>query len=68
MRAAVGDRLVVKGHRVGEQDRGAEILAVQGEDGAPPYLVRWEDDDREGLFVPGPDSVVEHLPMTQSGP
>ena len=62
MRAAVGDRLIVKGHRVGEHDRDAEILAVEGEGGAPPYLVRWEDDGREGLLFPGPDAVVERHP------
>lgn len=60
MRAVKGDRLVVKGHRVGEHDRGALILGVQGESGGPPYLVRWEDDGHEGLFFPGPDATVEH--------
>jgi len=64
MRAAAGDRLVVKGHRVGEHDREALILNVQGDDGSPPYLVRWEDDGHEGLFFPGPDTAVEHLPVT----
>jgi len=66
MRAAVGDRLVVKGHRVGEHDRGAVVLAVQGDDGGPPYRVRWEDDGHEGLFFPGPDAEVEHYPATAS--
>lgn len=64
MRAAVGDRLIVKGHRIGEPDKGAEILAVEGEDGAPPYLVRWDDDGHEGLLFPGSDAVVEHYPAT----
>jgi hypothetical protein len=36
MRAAVGDRLVITGHRVGEPDRDAEILDVRGEDGGAP--------------------------------
>ncbi|HZU78433.1 MAG TPA: DUF1918 domain-containing protein [Acidimicrobiales bacterium] len=62
MRAAVGDRLVVKGHRVGEHDRGAEILGVEDAAGGPPYLVRWEDDGHEGLFFPGGDVVIEHFP------
>jgi hypothetical protein len=66
MRAAVGDRLVVKGHRVGEHDRDAVVLAVEGEDGGPPYLVRWDDDGHEGLFFPGADTVVEHYPATTS--
>lgn len=60
MRAAVGDRLVVKGHRVGEHDMDAEILEVRGTDGGPPYFVRWGDDGREGLYFPGSDAVVVH--------
>ena len=54
MRAAVGDRLVIKGHHVGEPDKDAEILEVHGEDGAPPWLIRWDDDGHEGLYFPGP--------------
>lgn len=60
MKANVGDRLVIAGHRVGEHERDAEILEVRGEDGAPPYLVRW-DDGHVGLIHPGPDAVVQHL-------
>lgn len=67
MRAAAGDRLVVKSERVGQSPRGAEILAVKGEDGAPPYTVRWEGDGHVGLFFPGPDVVVEHYPMVPEG-
>ncbi len=62
MRAAVGDRIVVRGRHVGEHGRSALILAVEGEDGGPPYLVRWNDDAHESVFVPGPDTVVEHYP------
>jgi hypothetical protein len=61
MKASVGDRLVIKGHRVGEPDRDAEILEVHGQDGGPPWLVRWDDDGHEGLFFPGPDAMVEHF-------
>jgi len=68
MRAVVGDRIVVRGHHIGEHDRNALILAVEGEDGGPPYLVRWDDNGRESLFFPGPDSVVEHLPTSQPSP
>ena len=63
MRAAIGGRLVIKGHHVGEPDRDAKILEVRGEDGGPPWLVRWSDDGHEGLFFPGPDAAVEHLPQ-----
>ena len=60
MRASVGDRLVVKGHHVGDPDRIGTVVAVRGEEGGPPYLLRWEDDGHEGLFFPGPDAVVQH--------
>jgi len=44
---------------------------VHGQAGEPPYLVRWADSGRETLFVPGPDSRVEHHgpppPAAQAG-
>jgi hypothetical protein len=62
MHAVVGDRLVIKGHRVGEHDRDARILEVRGPRGEPPFLVEWSDDGHHSLMFPGPDAVVEHLP------
>lgn len=59
MKAKVGDRLVVKGQHVGEKIRDGEIVEVRGDDGSPPFVVRWEDG-HEGLFFPGPDAAVEH--------
>lgn len=67
MRAAVGDRIIVKGHRVGEHDRDAEVLEVHGEDGGPPYVVRWGDTGHETLFFPGADAVVQHFEHTTDG-
>jgi hypothetical protein len=61
MQAKVGDRLVIKGHRVGEHDRDAEVLEVRGTDGGPPYLVRWDEDGHVGLLFPGSDATIEHL-------
>ena len=61
LRARVGDRLVIKRHHVGEPDRDAEILEIRGEDGRPPYVVRWADDGRVGYFLPGSDAFVEHF-------
>lgn len=58
MRATVGDRIVIKGHRVGEHDRDCEVLEVRGTDGGPPYLVRWGDTGHESLFFPGSDASV----------
>jgi MFS superfamily sulfate permease-like transporter len=62
MRAAVGDRIIVRGTHTGDPQRAALVLAVQGPDGGPPYLVRWDADEHESLFVPGADAVIEHLP------
>lgn len=53
-----GDRIVVTSHRVGEPDREGEVLEVRGEDGAPPYVVRWTRDGHVGLFFPGSDAHV----------
>ena len=60
MQATAGDRLIIKGHRLGERDRDALILAVRGEGGAPPFLVRWEDDGHESLLFPGSDAEIHH--------
>lgn len=61
MKAQAGDRLIIKGHYVGEPDRDAEILEVRGPGGTPPFVVRWEEDGRTGIFFPGADAVVEHF-------
>jgi hypothetical protein len=61
MRAHTGDALLVRGHHVGDQDRQAVIIEVHGTDGAPPYLVRWEDG-HESVFFPSSDAFVERLP------
>jgi len=58
VKAEVGDKILVRGHRVGEPDREAVVLEVRGADGGPPYVVRWSDDGHEGLFFPGDDATV----------
>ncbi len=58
MQASVGDRLHVHGRTVGQTDHVGQIVEVRGADGAPPYLVRF-DDGHEALVFPGPDAVVE---------
>ncbi|HTR69361.1 MAG TPA: DUF1918 domain-containing protein [Mycobacteriales bacterium] len=60
MRAAPGDRLIVKSRTTGVPARDAEILKVPASDGAPPYLVRWSDTGHEGLYYPGNDAEVHH--------
>ena len=58
MQAAVGDRLLVHGRTVGTRDRVGEIIEVRGNNGAPPYVVRFSDG-HESLVYPGPDCVIE---------
>lgn len=61
MKARVGDRLVIKGHRIHEPDRDAEILEVRGPGGEPPYRIRWSDSGRDTLIFPGSDALIEQL-------
>ena len=58
MQATVGDKLHIRGRNVGTADRYAEVIEVRGENGAPPYLVRFSDG-HETLVYPGPDCLVE---------
>ena len=61
MHASVGDRIVIRGHHVGEPDRDCEVLEVRGSDGGPPFVVRWEENGHEALFFPGADARVQHF-------
>ena len=60
MQASVGDRIVIRGHHIGEPDRDCEVLKV-GPDGGPPYVVRWDDTGHEVLFFPASDAFVQHF-------
>lgn len=57
MKAKTGDRIILAGEQVDRPTRDGEILEVRGEDGSPPYLVRWSDG-HTGLLYPGPGSVL----------
>jgi hypothetical protein len=61
MQASVGDRIIIRGHHIGEPDRDCEVLEVRGTDGTPPFRVRWEDTGHEALLYPGPDAMVQHF-------
>jgi hypothetical protein len=52
MKARIGDWLVVESLHVGERRRRGQVTEVRGGDGGPPFLVRWEGDERETLFFP----------------
>jgi len=58
--AEVGDRVVVAGAKIGAPVRDGEIVEVHGQNGEPPFVVRWSDTGRESLFFPGPDSHIDH--------
>jgi len=60
VRAAVGDRVVVRGKTVETADRHGVITEVRGEDGKPPYMVTY-DDGHQAMVFPGGDFVVEHV-------
>jgi len=64
MQAAVGDELTVKGRHQGDEDRHGKIIEIHGQDGAPPYRVRWQDD-HESVFFPTSGTVVEHHPAAR---
>ena len=61
LNAEVGDRLIIRGHRVGEPERDAEIIEVRGDEGGPPFVVRWADNGHEALVFPGTDAYVQHF-------
>jgi len=58
MLAKKGDWLVVESSAVNRSGRRGLVLDVEGPDGTPPFLVRWEDNGHEGLIFPGPDAHV----------
>ena len=58
MNAAQGDRIIIHGRTVGAADRHGEIIEVKGENGEPPYLVKF-DDGHESVVFPGGDFAVE---------
>jgi hypothetical protein len=41
----------------GIEQRGI-ITEVHHDDGSPPYVVHWLDNDHEALVFPGPDATV----------
>jgi hypothetical protein len=66
MYATVGDRIIIKGHHVGEPDRDCEVVGVRDPAGGPPYVVRWADSGHEAIFFPGSDASVRHYEHPRS--
>jgi hypothetical protein len=46
---------------MGEPDRDGKIMGIEGDDGQPPYVVRWGDSGHTTIFFPGPDASVQHF-------
>jgi uncharacterized protein DUF1918 len=58
MHATIGDKLHVHTNHTGTPDQYGRIVEVRGTDGAPPYVVEFEDGHTRLVF-PGVDAVVE---------
>ncbi len=59
MRAKIGDRITVRGRKVGDPSRHGQIVEVRGSEGAPPYLVLWDNETGEHLVYPGSDALID---------
>jgi Domain of unknown function (DUF1918) len=51
VQAEVGDKVTVTGQRSGDELRNGEIIKIEGENGSPPYLVRWQDGTESVVFL-----------------
>lgn len=66
MHADPGDRIIIKGHRIGEPDRDCEVLEARGPEHTAPFVVRWGDSGHHALFFPGSDASVHHFEHADS--
>ena len=60
MQATAGDFLIIASPHLDEPSRIGLIEEVHGDDGAPPYVVKWEEDGRTTIVFPGSDAHIEH--------
>jgi Domain of unknown function (DUF1918) len=51
MQAQVGDQVTVTGQPPSDEVRHGEIIEIEGENGSPPYLVRWQDGTESVVFL-----------------
>jgi hypothetical protein len=58
MRANVGDVLVV----AGSESRTGLIIGIVGQDGAPPYVIKWLSDGHIAMVTPDPYSRIVSSP------
>jgi hypothetical protein len=43
---------------MGQPDRHCVVLEVRHDNGEPPYVVQWDDSERQDLYFPGSDATV----------
>jgi hypothetical protein len=67
MKAHAGDMIEARGWRINDRVRRGQVLEVRGDDGAPPYLMQWDDNPHQCLYFPGSDAVVRHLEREGAG-
>jgi hypothetical protein len=54
LRAEVGDQLVGPGPTIGHGELLGVVIAVHGEDGGPPFTIRWYEHGRASTIDPDP--------------
>jgi hypothetical protein len=62
MDGRVGDHVVVEGTHVGDTVRRGEIVEVISGREGDHFRVRWERDEHESIFFPGPGTRIEPAP------
>jgi hypothetical protein len=67
MNANVGDEIIVDSMHAGEPAREGEILEVRTRDGVVSYVVRWDDNGHESVFIPGSTAHVVRVKPTKGG-
>ncbi|MER5910410.1 DUF1918 domain-containing protein [Streptomyces sp. NPDC001982] len=65
MKAHEGDVLRFTGRTVVTPEHHATVVKVFGQNGEPPYRVRYDDDHETEIF-PGPGCVIEIHPAHDS--
>ena len=65
MRANIGDLLVVPGL----ESRVGVVIRVLGQDGAPPYVIKWQSDGHIAMVTPSEYSrIVSACPPDAARP
>lgn len=52
MKASPGDWLMIEGTHLNDPKRHGRIVEVRGTNGAPPYVVKWDDTGAETIVIP----------------